>query len=216
MSNSKDSATADLSKTSSNGCPAFFTGRLVSSILTLVKRLALRPSIGVANQTDQGQRIAILEAVKTPLGFFTLIALILDALLVAAGALTDRVFLWAALGVLVLLVALVAAIAMLRPDALYGPTKRVTVNLMFSDPAFQVDLDHEQSVIEVSDGANRVKLKSSPDLIFEQGGWIVRLGDLEASDGVRLELVERNARRWRVNRFAPYQKSVEARLVEDS
>lgn len=170
----------------------------------------------MANQTDQGQQVAILEAVKTPLGFFTLIALILDAVLVAAGASTDPVLLWAALAMLLFLVAVVAGIVMLKPDALYGPPKQVTVNLLFSDPAFEVDLDYEKSVIEVSDRTNRIKKRGSPDLIFEQGGWIVRLSDLDASDGVRLELVDHNARTWRVNRFAPYHKTVEARLVKDS
>jgi hypothetical protein len=169
----------------------------------------------VPEQKEQGERVAILEAVKTPLGFFTLIALILDAVLVASGALADRAFLWAALGVLLFLIVLVAAIVVLRPNALYGPAKQVTVNVLFPEP-IRIDLDHEQCLVEVTDNSNRVKLKRQPSLFWEQGGWLVRLDDLDPSDGVRLELVDRRARRWRVNRFAPYQRSVEAVLMEDS
>jgi hypothetical protein len=169
----------------------------------------------VTDNPDPGKRVSIIEAVKTPLGFFTFVALILDALLVGAGALTDRVLLWAALGVLVLLVLLVAAIVVFKPDALYGPAKRVTVNLVFPDP-IEVELDAANCLLEVSDNQNRVKLKCPPDLVWEPGGWTLRLGDVDVSDGVRLDLVEHNARRWRVNRFAPYQKSVTARPVEGS
>lgn len=165
------------------------------------------------SDTAPDNRVSIIEAVKTPLGFFTFVALILDGLLIGAGAFTEQRLLWAALGVLVLLIVLVTGIVMMKPDALYGPAKRMTVNLLFPDP-IEVELDAAKCLLEVSDNQNRIKLKGQPDLVWEQGGWTLRLGDVDVSDGVRLELVEHNARRWRVNRFAPYQKSVQARPVE--
>ena len=155
---------------------------------------------------------SVLSSVKTPLGFFALLALILDGILLATGALTAKVSMWAPIGLLGLLIVCVFAIVLMKPHALYHPTdwpvqeKAVTVNLLFPIAAIDVDLHVEQCVLEVRDRAGNRKHRGTPNLIFGHGGWAFQLiEEVESSDSVRLELTEHNARKWRVNPFAPYE-----------
>jgi len=70
------------------------------------------------------ERRNIIEAVKTPLGVFSLALLVVETLfgsLVLATSGTDRTFLlYAVVGILFLIIFLVAGIAVLRPEALWG------------------------------------------------------------------------------------------------
>jgi hypothetical protein len=69
-----------------------------------------------------GERLSLVEAIKTPLGFFSLAILVVEALLgglALALSGSDRTFLlFSIVGILVLLVLVVATIASLRPEAL--------------------------------------------------------------------------------------------------
>ena len=74
---------------------------------------------------NPSDRIGIIEAVKTPLGFFTLASLVVEATL---GGLAYRlsgnpqlIALWGMIGTLLLLIVIVALIAIYRPESL-GPT----------------------------------------------------------------------------------------------
>jgi hypothetical protein len=74
---------------------------------------------------DKGlDRLGIIEAIKTPLGFFSLIVLVIESgfsglALAATGS--DRSFLlYAIVGVLVLLVIVVSVISVIKPEALWG------------------------------------------------------------------------------------------------
>jgi ubiquinone/menaquinone biosynthesis C-methylase UbiE len=83
----------------------------------------------MANSTKQKKRaatspnrVAIIDAVKTPLGFFTLVVLVTEALigtLVAVGRLTNAGWIWAMIALIFLLVIVVALMAYFRPEALY-------------------------------------------------------------------------------------------------
>jgi hypothetical protein len=71
---------------------------------------------------DTSGRVGIIEAVKTPLGFFTLACLVVEASLgllalqLAAGP--QLVAVWGMIGTLILLILVVAVIATFRPQAL--------------------------------------------------------------------------------------------------
>jgi hypothetical protein len=69
-------------------------------------------------------RLTLIDAVKTPLGFFALVVLVVEAMLgglALASTGEDRAFLIRAIPViLVALVILVAAMTILRPEALWG------------------------------------------------------------------------------------------------
>ena len=73
---------------------------------------------------DTTERRNITDAIKTPLGFFSLVVLVTESLLgglALASSGTDRTFLlYAIAGILLLLVLLVAAIGVLKPEALWG------------------------------------------------------------------------------------------------
>ena len=107
----------------------------------------------------------ILNSVKTPLGFFTLLALILDGVLLTTATLTEKVSLLAPVGLLALITVFVFAIVWRKPYALYHPKdwQAITVNLLLfgADPQnpgkhmkiepFEVDFDVPQCVLEVRD-----------------------------------------------------------------
>lgn len=164
----------------------------------------------MAENNKFGGWTSILDAVRTPLGFFTLIALILDGVLLATAGLTEEVPMWAPIGLLGLLVAGVFVIVWVKPDALYRP-KTVTVSLLFPIEAIEVDLDIEQCTLEIRDERGRKRRAGTPNLTFGFGGWSFQLPqDVKPSDSVRLELVESNGRRWKVNPLAPYEIAAQA------
>lgn len=151
---------------------------------------------------------SVINAVKTPLGFFVLIALISDGILSVAIA-TGKISVWAPIGVLVLLIACVFVISWKKPWALV-PRKVITVNLDFPIEPIQVELNVNQCLFKVRDMRGKTKRTGTPNLIFGNGGWSFQLTeDIESSDSVHLELVE-NKRRWRVNPFLPYETTVKA------
>ncbi|MCD4807500.1 MAG: hypothetical protein K8R13_08045 [Methanococcoides sp.] len=68
--------------------------------------------------------VSIIKAIKTPLGFFSLIVLVMQSVLGGLALTlsgTDRTFLlYANTGIFILLILLIAAISAFRPEALWG------------------------------------------------------------------------------------------------
>jgi len=105
----------------------------------------------------------IIGSVKTPLGFFTLIALILDAIFMGGSVLTDKLPMWMPILLLGLLVVCVFVIMYNKPMALYPPEywetkKRMNVKLLFHPrnlpkpiEPINVDLNVEQCELKVID-----------------------------------------------------------------
>jgi hypothetical protein len=159
---------------------------------------------------------ALVKAVRTPLGFFTLLALIFEALLIAASTATPDVPLWAPIGVLAFMFAAVILVAWNNPLALYHPSdwprRPVLVNLLF--PEDGLDLDIARCEIEIRDKLGQKKANRVPNLALGHGGWALHApDDVEPTDTVRLELVETHGRRWRIPPFRLYEKEVTAALV---
>jgi len=75
-------------------------------------------------EKDTTEQRNLIEAIRTPLGFFSLIVVVIESALVGlalASSGADRSFLVRAIpGILVLLILLVALIAALKPEALWG------------------------------------------------------------------------------------------------
>lgn len=170
----------------------------------------------MVNNTQFSGWTPVLNSVKTPLGFFTLLALILDAILVGTAARIEEVTIWAPIGLLGLLLVGVFVIVLYKPLALYHPSDwpktPLTVNLVFPIEPIEVDLNIEQCVLEVRDKEGRRKHSRTPNLTLGYGGWSFQLEDIEPSDSIRLELIEHNGQEWRVNPFAPYE--TEAKVLE--
>jgi len=97
-------------------------------------------------QTLTQLRVALIESVKTPIGFFALIALIAEAILGTAAIFIDRpekTYLVVSMIILVfLLVILVALFATFRPEALSGlrpPRALPSSDEARPDPALRID-----------------------------------------------------------------------------
>jgi hypothetical protein len=71
--------------------------------------------------------VRVIEAVKTPLGFFVLIVLVVSGIIASLSQGVDRTYLVGGmLALTFLLVLLVSVIAVFRPEALYGARPAVT------------------------------------------------------------------------------------------
>jgi energy-coupling factor transporter transmembrane protein EcfT len=91
------------------------------------------PTNGDSSRT--GSRIAIIGAVKTPLGFFALVVLVIEAILgIVAGAISGLDRSITVIGMLVIIIALIGIVAYFsyyRPEALdpkLGNPKRVEID----------------------------------------------------------------------------------------
>jgi hypothetical protein len=170
----------------------------------------------VTDGSDPRERTALASSVRTPLGFFALVALILDGALIATAAATERLSLWPPLILLAALVAAFLIVILVKPLALYHPAdwpakaNSVTVCLVFPVQAIDLDFDTDQCLVEVRDLRGRRRFKGGAGIVLGHGGWTVRLSeDIEPSDSVRLELRERNGDRWTAGPFAPYERSID-------
>lgn len=87
----------------------------------LTRRKTKQPATTTPAKSD---RIGVIGAVNTPLGFFALIVLVVEALIgltTVKSKLTEEhqfIMLWAMVGMLFLMIALVAAIAVWKPEVL--------------------------------------------------------------------------------------------------
>jgi hypothetical protein len=83
-------------------------------------------------------RKSVIEAIKTPLGFFSLVVLVLESVLgTLAFSLKDRSLGYVVGGILVFMVILVFVASIFRPEALWG--KRATI----TDELFAAGLGEE-------------------------------------------------------------------------
>ena len=165
--------------------------------------------------TEAGWAV-IIKAVRTPLGFFSLLVLVVDAVLAVAapGQLPWGV----PAGLLALLIVSVFLIAFFRPKALYHPSdwpkpRNLTVTLVFPVDPFGVDLDTDKGVLDIRDKRGKPRHRVRPNLVFGHGGWVFELpDDLEPSDSIRLQLWENTGAGWKTNPFAPYQ--TETKMIQ--
>lgn len=168
----------------------------------------------VGSSNRQGNWTSIINAVQTPLGFFTLFALILDGILIAVAATTDKISLWVPLIILALLLLCVTAIAMIKPKVFYHPRdwpadRVVVVKVVFPEiQPIDVDIDENNCYLVVRN--RRGKFRRALNLVLGQGGWQCELPDINPSDAVRLEIAEASGRRWQVRPFDPYETVVTA------
>lgn len=77
-----------------------------------------------SNEQSSSNRVALLEIIKTPLAFYVLIALIMEAIFGVLSAATDgqiqRISLYGLVFVLLILVVVVTVLAIWKPDSLLG------------------------------------------------------------------------------------------------
>ncbi|MBI1928894.1 hypothetical protein HYR99_32195 [Candidatus Poribacteria bacterium] len=179
----------------------------------------------MANNTKFKDWTSIINAVQTPLGFLTLIVLIIDGIFVGVGAFSNnKSIMWGAFVLLVSIVLVVVVIAWNKPHALYHPRDRQSIRVNLNFPKgispFNLVLDTDKCILEVCNTEGKITYTGRTNLQLDHGGWTFVLGaEVAPSDTVRLELVEQNGRKWRVNPFSPYtttQNAIESIHKEKS
>jgi len=168
--------------------------------------------------------VRIIQAVQTPLGFFTLIVLVIEgalALLVTSNKEPERTYLTAGmLGLLVLLIVTVGLIAYFRPQTL-GPRAEeqslvnrlsVIVGPPIGDSWLDIttiEWDSAQCFIVGHKLKEQITLVPSPvgpsfRVHFPKGIW----DRLDAQESYELDLRDKKQNRWRVKPFYLFETVV--------
>jgi hypothetical protein len=170
-------------------------------------------------QHQPERRNSVIALVTNPLGFFTLVVLIVEAViggLAASSAQEARPeILWAMCGILVFLVVIVALLAYLKPGVLYGRSNAI-YSVVISPPKDMPGL--EMSQLSWPDGKCFLTFREKKTYITPVIGDVgpsfeVRippeiLFELTAFDTVRLELTDDRGLRWDAGPFYVHQKTV--------
>lgn len=111
-----------------------------------------------ASDTEQGLyqlRATVIQSVRTPLGFFSLVALIAEAVLGTVAVFIDRpektYLVWSMIALVFLLVVLVTILAAFRPEALSGlrpPKILPSTDEAKPDPSVKVDKIAQDSAVD--------------------------------------------------------------------
>jgi len=165
----------------------------------------------MANNTNSKGWTSILNSVRTPLGFFALLALILDGIILATAPLT-KVPIWWSVALLGVLIVCVFAIVWKKPLTLYHPKdwpvkeRPIRASLIFPGlKPFQVHLDVEHCVLVLRYKKDRTK-RTTPDLTDGQGdaAYVLKLEEnIALLRSVFLQLTEHGGRKWEVGPFDP-------------
>jgi hypothetical protein len=186
----------------------------------------------VANEPPDataGGRIGIIQAVQTPLGFFVLVVLIIEAIFgvfvfkLNEGA--DRTFVIQCMIVLIFsLVLIVTGIAILRPWALSGkepPQKETRYSLLIGPPEnlrnFDITLinwDNDACVLvcgELREKIGLVRARVGPTFRVNIPH---KLLEKVREEAVTLDLKDKKGNRWEVRSFYLYENLLPLSLVE--
>lgn len=135
-------------------------------------------SIDNENDNDKTGWTAIIKAVKTPLGFFTLVILIVDGIFV----LTERIPWWAPTLILVLVIVLVFIAMMIDPRILTISSERIPryIPLTFLSnsqriASFDVELNEDECKIWVRSKDGKPRHEGQAILVCRNGQWALRV-----------------------------------------
>jgi len=171
----------------------------------------------MSDDNRTGGWASLIKSVRTPLGFFTLVALVLDAFMIGITAFTSILQIWIPLALLGLLVIAVFFITKENVLALYHPDdwpQRKKVYVLFKDKTMPPDLNISKCKLIKRDTAGHEKPKMIPNLRLDNGGWSFLLPpDVVETDSVRLILFDTNDVSWTVAPFPPFESTVDAKQI---
>jgi hypothetical protein len=160
--------------------------------------------IANANQS----KISIITTVKTPLGFFVLTVLIVEAILAATvtfGEGVDRTLLIVGMFALIfLLVVVVALLAYKRPYALVPQSERYTTSLDFEGKsAKDINFSNNGKWWVYSDDPENIEPIDKGELklnFVSPGAWIWKLPiSFKSNCTVKMEVIDDDNQTWLVN-----------------
>ncbi len=181
----------------------------------------------MTDRKDQSSKwVEILRAVNSPLGFFVLAILIVQALLGIIIGISGidqerRVqLIWGMLGVIAFLILLVAFLAYYRPDSL-NPRGR-QLSLLIGPPEklpnldiTLVDWDLNNCFVQtphINASVSLVPSRVGPSFRVQfPPSFLDRLGD---QDWLELDLKDKIGNRWKVRRFFVFENLLPLTLVE--
>ena len=174
-------------------------------------------------------RIGIIQAVQTPLGFFVLVVLIVEAIFgvfvfkLDAGA--DRTFVIQCMILLIFaLVLIVTCIAIWRPLALSGqerPQKETRYSLLIGPPenlrSFDITLinwDNDACFLVCGGSKEKIGLVRSRVGPTFRVNIPYKLLEKAREEAIALDLKDRKGNRWEVRSFYLYENLLPLSLVE--
>jgi hypothetical protein len=175
---------------------------------------------GSSNSKNQG-RVGIIEAVTSPLGFFTLMVLAIEVILSITINSFDlpgrRVIAWFMMSLLVLLVVAVVILTIYKPEALLGNQKE---KLSISDQQKKSSSDIEEKIPMIFENSDSTDFSSIFEELFCRAQRIVMIGtgfNILQRDPIRKLLNKRLKENCQVEIYAanPFSPNVQARLIEE-
>ena len=150
-----------------------------------------------ATPAPKSDRIGVIGAVNTPLGFFALIVLVVEALIGATTLLSklseahQYIMLWAMIGMLFLMIALVAAIAVWKPEVLSIELGESTLKKRQQEHQQQIEnqklaLEQTQQVLKHQEALLQIAQKEAESAKEEAA----QTKDLIGSDVLREVMIE--------------------------
>lgn len=159
------------------------------------------------DNSESKNRVSIIESVKTPLGLFTLVILVTEAIILAESAIIGADNLWMPFLIVALVLVLVFVLAIVKPAAVgiqqITPQPDRYVTMMFPNNTV-VDFDDESGELWVKPRRGK-KIKT----IFtptnnEEGGWYHTLPDfVRLTDQIRICVTDTTGQKWRTRTFVP-------------
>lgn len=156
-------------------------------------------------ETKSKTRVSIIESVQTPLGFFTLAILVLEAILLGESLTTGRIEPWMPILLIAVVIVLVFVLVLVKPSAVGVSQKtEITVTMMFPKGHSNVNFDFECGELSIKPkGKTRTTEKFTPTAKYE-GGWYHTLPPhVTPEDQLFISLKDTTGNTWKTKPFIP-------------
>jgi len=158
--------------------------------------------------SESGKRVSIIESVQTPLGFFTLAILVLEAILLGESLTTGRIEPWMPILLIAVVIVFVFVLVLVKPSAVgvLQKTERseITVTMMFPKEHSNVNFNIGCGELSIKPkGKKRTTETFTPTAKYE-GGWYHTLpSHVTLEDQIRISLKDTTGKTWKTKPFIP-------------
>ncbi len=190
----------------------------------MVVRIPTGPlkSLGGSNlspdDTESSTRVSVIESVKTPLGLFTLVILVTEAIILAGSTIIGADQLWMPFLIIAIVIVLVFVLAIVRPGAVgieqITPQPAIIVTMMFPENT-NVNFDDDCGELSIKPRTGRKKTEIFTPTYNQLGGWYHTLpSKINPEDQIRISLTDTTGKKWRTKPFVP--RSISQELAVDA
>lgn len=153
----------------------------------------------------------IIRSVKTWLGFFALVVLILYLILLAKAQITENVsiLLVGLLGLSIVFVFVLSLKKALQEEA-------IRINVAFPLPIEEVNrLEFKESVLKIRDDKGTRTYMPNLTQGFGQAMTFLLTENIGHNGSLSLEITEPSGRKWKAQPFNPYTTTINMHIVEE-